>query len=138
MRISLCLLLMLNLLPAYAASISVVTHKDSTLDSLTRKQVADIYMGRGSELRRHPNLLVLDYQGDTKLRERFYLELTGKNLAQINAYWARLAFSGQANPPRRLADQASVMHILKRNPDTLGFVESSNVSDDVHSVLSLE
>lgn len=138
MRIALYLLFMLTLLPAYAASIAVVVHKDNPIDSLTRKQVADIYMGRGTELRKHPDLLVLDYQGDSKLRERFYWALTGKSLAQINAYWARLSFSGQANAPHRLVDQAAVLQSLKRNADTLGFVDAANINDDIDVVLNLE
>lgn len=138
MRIALYLLLILSLPPAYAASIAVVVHKDNAIDSLTRKQVADIYMGRGTELRKHPDLLVLDYQGDPKLRERFYWVLTGKSLAQINAYWARLSFSGQANAPHRLVDQAAVLQSIKRNADTLGFVDAANINDDVEVVLNLE
>ncbi|MEQ1533705.1 MAG: hypothetical protein HOO97_02205 [Sideroxydans sp.] len=138
MRIALYLLLILSLPPAYAASIAVVVHKDNAIDSLTRKQVADIYMGRGTELRKHPDLLVLDYQGDPKLRERFYWALTGKSLAQINAYWARLSFSGQANAPHRLVDQAAVLQSIKRNADTLGFVDAANINDDVEVVLNLE
>ncbi len=138
MRIALYLLLILSLPPAYVASIAVVVHKDNTIDSLTRKQVADIYMGRGTELRKHPDLLVLDYQGDSKLRERFYWALTGKSLAQINAYWARLSFSGQANAPHRLVDQAAVLQSIKRNADTLGFVDAANINDDVEVVLNLE
>lgn len=138
MRIALYLWLSLLLLPAYAGNIAVVVPKESAIDSLTRKQVADIYMGRGAELRKHPDLMVLDYQGDPKLRERFYLALTGKSLAQINAYWARLSFSGQANAPHRLVDQAAVLQSLKRNTDTLGFVDAANINDDVDVVLNLE
>jgi ABC-type phosphate transport system substrate-binding protein len=139
MRIPLYFLLMLALPPAYADSrIAIVTHKGGAIDSLTRKQVADIYMGRGAELRKHPDLLVLDYQGDSKLRERFYLALTGKSLPQINAYWARLAFSGQANPPRRMTDEAAVLQSIKRNPDVLGYVDFPKVSDDVAVALTLE
>ena len=45
-------------------------------------------------------------------------------MAQINAYWARLSFTGQANPPRRLADKAAIMQVVEKNQDALGYVDN--------------
>jgi hypothetical protein len=33
-----------------------------------------------------------------QVRDEFYLKLTGKNPAQIQAYWSRLVFTGRALP----------------------------------------
>ena len=45
-----------------------------------------------------------DWPQDNKLRDEFYQKLLGKDLAQMNAYWASLSFSGKARPPKELDD----------------------------------
>lgn len=119
-------------------SIAIVTNNHSELGALTRKQVADIYMGRITSL---PNLsipLPLDYQGESALRNHFYQALTGKSMAQINAYWARLSFTGQANPPRRLADKAALLRVVEKNPGALGYIESTGGTSNVTTLMTVE
>jgi ABC-type phosphate transport system substrate-binding protein len=118
--------------------ITIIANSNNELGSLTRKQVADIYMGRITSLPNGSIPLPLDYQGDSEVRTRFYQSMTGKNMAQINAYWARLSFTGQANPPRRLADKASILHVVEKNPGALGYVDSVAPDTNVTPVLIIK
>jgi ABC-type phosphate transport system substrate-binding protein len=116
---------------AYAEpDITVIANGDNELGTLTRKQIADIYMGRITSLPNGSIPLPLDYQGDSAVRSRFYQSITGKNMAQINAYWARLSFTGQGNPPRRLADKAAILQVVGKNPGAVGYVD--NVAPDAN------
>jgi ABC-type phosphate transport system substrate-binding protein len=116
---------------AYAEpDITVIANGNNEMGTLTRKQIADIYMGRITSLPNGSIPLPLDYQGDPAVRSRFYLSITGKNMAQINAYWARLSFTGQGNPPRRLADKAAILQVVGKNPGAVGYVD--NVAPDVN------
>lgn len=117
--------------------ITIISHRDGELGKLTRKQIADIYMGRVTTLPNNSIPLPLDYQGEAGVRSRFYQAITGKSLAQINAYWARLSFTGQANPPRRLPDQTAIEHVVSKNPDALGYVEGEVVDPDVTPLLTI-
>lgn len=117
--------------------ITIIGHRDSELGQLTRKQVADIYMGRVTSLPNNSIPLPLDYQGESAVRTRFYQAITGKSLAQINAYWARLSFTGQANPPRKLPDQTSIRHVVEKNQDALGYVEGDVADPDVTPLLTI-
>jgi ABC-type phosphate transport system substrate-binding protein len=118
--------------------ITVIAHNNNELGSLTRKQIADIYMGRITSLPNGAIPLPLDYQGDSAVRAHFYQSVTGKNMAQINAYWARLSFTGQANPPRRLADKASIMQVVEKNPDALGYVDNFEPNEKVSPVTTIK
>lgn len=120
--------------------ITVIANSKNDMGSLTRKQIADIYMGRVTSLPNGSVPLPLDYQGDSAVRARFYQSITGKNMAQINAYWARLSFTGQANPPRRLADKATIMQVVGKNQGALGYVDSIAPDTDanVTPVLNLK
>ena len=126
MRYAILILLSLWTAAIYAdPEITVIAHTDNELGSLTRKQIADIYMGRITSLPNGSIPLPLDYQGDSPARTHFYESITGKSMAQINAYWARLSFTGQANPPRRLPNKAAVMQVVGKNQDALGYVEEA-------------
>lgn len=118
--------------------IAIIAHNNNELGNLTRKQIADIYMGRTTSLPNGTIPLPLDYQGDPAVRARFYQAVTGKNMAQINAYWARLSFTGQANPPRRLADRAAILQVVEKNMDALGYVENLETSDKVSTVMTIK
>lgn len=41
----------------------------------------------------------IDLPAQSTLKNDFYLKLVNKDEQKINAYWARLLFSGRANPP---------------------------------------
>ena len=116
---------------AYAEpDITVIANSNNEMGTLTRKQIADIYMGRITSLPNGSIPLPLDYQGDSAVRSHFYQSITGKNMAQINAYWARLSFTGQGNPPRRLADKAAILQVVGKNPGAVGYVD--NVAPDAN------
>jgi ABC-type phosphate transport system substrate-binding protein len=118
--------------------ITVIANSNNDLGALTRKQIADIYMGRTTSLPNGSVPLPLDYQGDSAVRSRFYQFITGKNMAQINAYWARLSFTGQANPPRRLTDRATIMQVVEKNQGALGYVDNIAPEAKVTPVLILK
>ena len=118
--------------------ITVIANGNNELGSLTRKQLADIYMGRITSLPNGSIPLPLDYQGDSEVRTRFYKSITGKNMAQINAYWARLSFTGQGNPPRRLSDKATILQVVKKNQGALGYVDTISPDTNVTSVMTLK
>jgi ABC-type phosphate transport system substrate-binding protein len=120
--------------------ITVIANSKNDMGSLTRKQIADIYMGRVTSLPNGSVPLPLDYQGDSAVRSHFYQSVTGKNMAQINAYWARLSFTGQANPPRRLADKATIMQVVGKNQGALGYVDgiAPDADTNVTPVLNLK
>ncbi|WP_426992883.1 hypothetical protein [Methylomonas sp. CM2] len=118
--------------------IAVIVHPDNGFADMSRKQIVDIYLGRLVSLPNNRIPLPLDQQGGSPLRERFYETLTEKPLAQINAYWARLMFSGRATPPRMLPDSASVLETVSQNRDAIGYVEDDKVSPSVRVLFYLE
>ena len=118
--------------------LTVIANSNNELGPLTRKQIADIYMGRITSLPNGSIPLPLDYQGNSEVRTRFYQSITGKNMAQINAYWARLSFTGQGNPPRRLADKAAILQVVGKNPGAMGYVDTIAPDSNVTPVMTLK
>jgi hypothetical protein len=71
------------------------------------------------------------------IRERFYRELAHKELPEINAYWARLYFTGQAHPPRQLQSAEEVIRTVAADPGAVGLVAWDKADRRVRVILTL-
>jgi len=132
------LLLIAALSRPLAADIVVVVHPDNPLLQLAPQEVSDLYLGRIRATRSGDRLLILDQPRDSELRSRFFARLNGMSLRNVDAYWARLQFSGDSQPPRPLPDSYSIVNVVRLNRLAIGYVEAGAVTGDVRSLLTLK
>lgn len=137
MRANLVILYFLGLLslgwpPAGRAEVVVIVHPDNPQRAMTVREVSDIYLGRGR------GLSAYDLPADSAVREIFFRSLNGMSIRQLNAYWARLRFSGEVLPPATLADSRMVVEAVSRNPNAIGYVDAAALSASVKVVLRLK
>jgi ABC-type phosphate transport system substrate-binding protein len=114
------------------AEIVVIGNLKNNLQSLNSIQVEDIFMGRTRSL---PNGRVAIPVDQSNLRPEFYQKLTARPIEQINAYWARIMFTGQTSPPMILADDNAVLTIVNENRDAIGYIDKKNVDSRVRILL---
>ncbi len=112
----------------------VVANKDNQINELTKKQVIDIYMGRTTLLPNGEAALPLDQNADSTIRKLFYHNLVNKTVSEINAYWARLLFSGRAKPPQAVQDVISVINVIKNNKSAIGYIRLEDLTDEVRVI----
>ncbi|MBK5968433.1 hypothetical protein CCR91_06515 [Thiorhodovibrio winogradskyi] len=115
----------------------MVVNSENPVTELTRDQVVDIYMGRRTRFPDGRPALPIDLGPDSPLRAAYYQELVGKTVAQVNAYWARLLFTGRATPPRVLPDIEAVLDVVNANQDALAYLDSQSLDDQVKIVYRL-
>ena len=72
------------------------------------------------------------------MRSSFYRKLVDKSVAEINAYWARLLFTGRATPPRVLSSDPLVVKSVRENLDAVAYVDSKNLDGKVKVVYRLK
>lgn len=119
-------------------SIAVVVSSQSELANLTRKQVADIFLGRPNAVTTNQPITPIDLAANSHLREQFYFGITGKSIAQIDAYWARLQFSGQSTAPKSVEGANGVLQKVKSNHSTIGYVPLDDVDSTVKVLFVIE
>lgn len=129
----------LMLLPplAGAADVYVFVNAANTT-RVSQKDVLDLYMGR---LRNYSNgdfALAFDLPRDDATRAVFYRTLTGLDPAQVNAYWARLMFTGQTMPPQALPGEAAMLEVIRRNPGAIGYLGRDPGDKGLHLVVVLK
>jgi hypothetical protein len=127
MRRVLLLFALLLALPATAADMVVVANPKSGLTRLRQDEVINIYLGRYRHLPSGLTADPMDQPADSELRVRFYRQLVDKSMAEINAYWARLVFSGKTQPPRVAASTDEAIRRVVREPAALAYIERSQV-----------
>ncbi|MES2126606.1 MAG: hypothetical protein V4463_04985 [Pseudomonadota bacterium] len=120
------------------ADIVVITNLDNPVQALTARQVSDLFLGRTRTFPGGAGTLILEQPRQAHTREEFFRRLNGMNLKQLNAYWARLQFSGEVQPPAQLEDNAAVLAGVRKNTAAIGYVDSSAVDTSVRVVLRLK
>ncbi|THF65369.1 hypothetical protein [Pseudothauera rhizosphaerae] len=126
----------LLLCAAAHAEFVLVGHPDGPLDSLSREQADQLYMGRRNTLPDGTPVQLIDLPAGPA-RDRFYLLLTGKNPAQVRAWWSRQVFSGRALPPREAADADEVRRRVADVPAAIGYLPADEAADGLKILLRL-
>ncbi|MEI6706375.1 MAG: hypothetical protein WCK96_04465 [Methylococcales bacterium] len=119
---------------ATQAEIVVIGNLKNNLQSLNSIQVENIFMGRSRSL---PNGRVALPVDQSTLRSEFYQKLVSRPVEQINAYWARIMFTGQVSPPTLLTDDNAVLTIVNENRDAIGYIDRKNLDNRVRILLIL-
>jgi ABC-type phosphate transport system substrate-binding protein len=124
-------LLWLATLPV-GAEVVVIVHPESPVQVLTPRQVSDLYLGRSRFIARNEreaNLptAIYEHSADSPVREVFIRSLNGMTLSQLNAYWARLRFSGEVLPPVALTSNGAVIDAVRRDRNAIGYVDANAV-----------
>jgi len=125
------------LAPLAAAELVVVANPRSGIERLTQEEVANIYLGRYRLLASGLTAEPVDLAGDIVLKGRFYRALVGKNLAEINAYWARLVFSGRTRPPHASENVEAALQYVAARPGALAYVDRARADRRVRIVFEL-
>ncbi len=139
MRFLVILTTLITLLPAQAsADIVVIVNPRSNITALTQHQIIDIYMGRNPGLPGGQKLQPYDQAADSSIRTDFYYGITGKPASAINAYWARLLFTGRASPPRLVANNRGMLNIIEKDPMAIGYLDKRDLNGHVTVVFTIK
>ncbi len=120
-----------------ADDVVVIVNQKIGVNKMTRDEVINVFLGRNRQLASGVTALPLDLPSSSVERERFYLQLTGKSMNEINAYWARLIFSGRASPPTQVRNQEEAMQMVIDNRSAVAYVARSKVSSSATIVYEL-
>lgn len=112
---------------AAAAELVVVVRADSEVGPLNRDDVINIFLGRYRQLPSGRIAEPFDLPPQSPERPVFYEKLIGKTQAEINAYWARLLFTGRTSPPRIVPSTEKLLDTLVQNPLAIGYLDRARV-----------
>ena len=111
----------------HAQDLVVVVSPRSGVAAMTRAEVINYFFGRNRQFFNGVEAEPVDLHDSNPMRERFYRQLVGKELAEVNAYWSRQLFSGRMQPLPRVASSDEVLKWVAAHPGGIGFVEAHKV-----------
>ncbi len=119
------------------ANILVIVNAQNSVTALERKQIVDLFMGRVSAFPNQQPAQTLDLKTGTPLRAAFYKTPTGKNEAQVDAYWATLIFAGRMSPPKQMAEEKNLIEEVASNTQAIAYVTRQPLPKNVKIVMEL-
>lgn len=120
------------------AEVVVVVDAKSGIERLTQNEVINIFLGRYRKLPDGTAAVPIDQPAAGPLRADFYRGLVDKDISEINAYWARLYFSGKTTPPKQASSTADVVAQILTSPGGIGYIDRKDADTRVRIVLSLK
>lgn len=103
-------------------SIHVIVNPEANVSTLDDKQVMSLFLGRARGFPNGQLAKPFDYDMADAIRADFFEHLTGKQISDIDAYWARLSYSGRAFPPKSLKDREAIIAEVARNKQAISYV----------------
>jgi ABC-type phosphate transport system substrate-binding protein len=133
-RIS-CAVLGLALSLAFARTgrtdVVVVVSAKSTVSTLGKEQVTDIFLGKTARFPDGAPAMPIDQVEGSPARDEFYATFAGKSAAQIKAHWTKIIFTGRGQPPRSVSNSDEVRKLIAANPQAISYMERSAVDSSV-------
>ncbi|MFK7160282.1 substrate-binding domain-containing protein [Marinospirillum sp. MEB164] len=121
-------------LPLLAADLVVIAHP-SVPDGLSQNQIRDIYLGRNQQLPNGQQATPIEMSDNSPLKASFHTQVTGRSLAQLNAFWSQQVFTGRGQPPRSVESPAAMRAAVAATPGALGYLPASEVDASVKVLL---
>ncbi len=117
-------LLLGSLLHAEArADMLVVVNEHNPLESLTLKEVKQLFLGR---MRRFPaidsDVNVLDREEASTAHRDFYRHVVGMDPNRLKRYRARYLFSGQGRLPETIQGQKALLEKVRASKSAVGYI----------------
>ncbi len=119
------------------AELVVVVNVHCGVAAMTRNEVVNVFFGRNRQFFNGQEAQPVDLPDTHPDRVRFYRELIGKEISEVNAYWSRQVFSGRMQPPTKVNTSEEVLKWVVAHPGGIGFVDLARADARVRIVYEL-
>ncbi|MCF6309350.1 MAG: hypothetical protein L3J19_02585 [Sulfurimonas sp.] len=128
---TLLLILLLNI-SLLSAEYAVVVNNDSSISSLSQKQIRDIFV-----MKRHfidtQKVVSVNMPSTSKLRDIFEKKILKINRDKLSKYWVKQHFQG-VRPPIIQSSHSSMKLFIKNVSGAVGYLPISSTDSDLRIV----
>lgn len=108
-------------IPASAGVKIVVNEKNPVPDSMTKDEVANLFLKKSTRWSNGTTVVPLDI-AEGKLRAEFSNTILDKDVTAVKSYWQKMIFSGRATAPVELGTENEVLMFVRKFPAAIGYV----------------
>jgi len=121
--------------PLALADVVVIGHSGGP-DSITDNQVRDLYLNRSNQLPDGQKATPFEMAGGDPVRAQFHDKITGRNDAQLKAFWSKQVFTGRGQPPAEVGSAAAMKAQVSSTPGSIGYIDEADVDSSVKVILT--
>ncbi len=133
-KLILCFALVSSYTSISLAEIVVVVHPGNPLTSLELSNIKRLFLGKTTKFSNGEKAVPFENSSQKTI---FHHQITGKEVAQLKAYWARRVFSGKGFPPKEIQDSGRVKTLIANDPTSIGYIDSAAVDPTVKVIMVL-
>lgn len=115
----------------------VVIGNTASVDSLSKSDVQKLFLGKSTKLSNGANARIVELSDGSAGRIAFHEQATQRSEAQVQSAWSRLVFTGKAEAPIQVSDYAGVVSTVASNPNAIGYIDESALTDSVKVLYKL-
>ena len=104
-------------------------------DSISGNQVRDLYLNRSQALPDGQKATPFELPEGNPVRAQFHDKVTGRNDAQLKAFWSKQVFTGRGQPPAEAAGAAAMKAQVSSTPGSIGYIDEAEVDSSVKVIL---
>jgi ABC-type phosphate transport system substrate-binding protein len=109
----------------------VIVNAANPVTSLSRQQVADIFMKRTAQWPQGGDVHPVDQPAVAVVRDAFSRVVHGKPAAAVASWWGQQMFSGRSVPPPQRPTDRAVVTFVREDALAIGYVSTGTPHQDV-------
>jgi len=129
-------LLFLPILNVAADQIVIITHPQTQIDNINKKELNNLYLGRTGKVRQ-TKVILFQHKSDSTIKKEFLEKVNGMDIAKYEAFWAILKFSGRKLPPYISDNEQKMLGIISNKINSIGYIYKKNLNSSVKVLLEL-
>ncbi|NRB36994.1 MAG: phosphate ABC transporter substrate-binding protein [Pseudomonadales bacterium] len=130
LKICTTVLFISSISPLSQAELVVIVNPENTLTTLSHASVRKIFLRKVKSFPDGTLARPSELESGNE-RDKFNTKFLKKTESSLSSYWARMLFSGKANPPRQFNSQKAIKTYVASTPDAIGYIDSSNVDSSI-------
>ncbi|MEQ8524236.1 substrate-binding domain-containing protein [Gracilimonas sp.] len=108
-----------------AQSYKVIVNEANTIESITKKDLSDIFLKKTSKWDDGTAITPIDLGTRSTTRAAFSIDVHGQSIGAIRSYWQQAAFSGAGTAPLERSSDADVIAFVQSYPGAVGYISDS-------------
>ena len=121
-----------------ASAYKVIVHPSNPMTQLTRLKIGEAFLKKTYRWPDGQVMVPVEPPGKSPVRQRFSLEVYGKQVLAISAYWQQQIFNGKGVPPPERATDAEIVTFVRETPGAIGYVWAGSDTTGVKVVAITE
>jgi ABC-type phosphate transport system substrate-binding protein len=115
---------------ASAQQVAIIANRSVPADSLSQREVLDIYSGDVRTWKNGVPVVPFDLSQDGVVRDTFY-EYLGKKSSRMKSIWMKNLLMGECQPPRTVDNEIKLLDQVSATPGGIGYLSLQSVNDSV-------